>query len=209
MSGTVRRYCTAGLVAATLATGAAACTGGSDERGTDKAAACTNGTYAWSGVRRTEKLTEMSDPITFEKRTASYSAKLEPVDDKVYRPSVTGAPRGVGAAAVITALGKHLKVEEPLAGPSEKEPQDVGHYFESATGDLKGDYYSWGYIRMVTADFAYTCGNGEPVKGQVLTWEGAGSGFMPCSEEPPEGGAGHAAASALCPADSRAARAAD
>lgn len=57
MSGTVRRYCTAGLVAATLATGAAACTGGSDERGTDKAAACTNGTYAWSGVRRTEKLT--------------------------------------------------------------------------------------------------------------------------------------------------------
>lgn len=151
----------------------------------------------------------MSDPITFEKRTASYSAKLEPVDDKVYRPSVTGAPRSVGAAAVITALGKHLKVEEPLAGPSEKEPQDVGHYFESATGDLKGDYYSWGYIRMVTADFAYTCGNGEPVKGQVLTWEGAGSGFMPCSEEPPEGGAGHAAASALCPADSRAARAAD
>ncbi|MFJ5996438.1 hypothetical protein [Streptomyces sp. NPDC092370] len=207
MRGTVRRYCTAGLIAGALVTGLTACTG--DAGGDGKAEACTNGTYAWSGVRRTEKLTEMSDPITFKKRTASYSARLKPVDDKVYRPSVTGAPRGIGAAAVITALGTHLAVEEPLAGPSEKEPPEVGHYFEAATGDLKGDYYSWGYIKMVTADFAYTCGNGEPVKGQVLTWEGTGSGFMPCSEELPEGVGARAAARALCPADSRAARAAD
>ncbi|PTH87809.1 hypothetical protein C9J60_12915 [Streptomyces sp. A244] len=207
MRGTVGRACTAGLVIGVLVTGLTACTG--DAGGDGKAEACTDGTYAWSGVQRTQKLTEMSDPITFEKRTASYSAKLKPVDDKVYRPSVTAAPRGVGAAAVITALGRHLKVEEPLAGPSEKEPPEGGHYFEAATGDLKGDYYSWGYIRLVTADFTYTCGNGEPVKGQVLTWEGTGSGFMPCSEEPPEGVGAPAAARALCPADSRAARAAD
>ncbi|GAA4538545.1 hypothetical protein [Streptomyces collinus] len=207
MRGMVGRACTAGLVIGVLVTGLTACTG--DAGGDGKAEACTNGTYAWSRVQRTEKLTEMSDPISFEKRTASYSARLKPVDDKVYRPSVTGAPRGIGAAAVITALGRHLAVEEPLAGPSEKEPTELGHYFEAATGDLKGDYYSWGYIKMVTADFAYTCGNGEPVKGQVLTWEGTGSGFMPCSEELPEGVGARAAARALCPAASRAARAAD
>ncbi|MFD5833577.1 hypothetical protein ACFWHV_08380 [Streptomyces collinus] len=207
MRGMVGRACTAGLVIGVLVTGLTACTG--DAGGDGKAEACTNGTYAWSRVQRTEKLTEMSDPISFEKRTASYSARLKPVDDEVYRPTVTGAPRGIGAAAVITELGTHLSVEEPLAGPSEKEPTELGHYFEAATGDLKGDYYSWGYIKMVTADFAYTCGNGEPVKGQVLTWEGTGSGFMPCSEELPEGVGARAAARALCPAGSRAARAAD
>jgi hypothetical protein len=208
MRGVARRYCTAGLIAAALVTGLTACTGDSDERGagnTDKAAACTNGTYAWSGVRRTQKLTAVSDPITFEKRTASYSAKLEPVDDRVYRPSVTSAPRGVGEAAVITALGTHLAVEEPLAGPSEKEVPEEGHYFEVATGDLKGAYYAWGYVKLVEAEFTYTCGSGEPVKARVRTWEGTGSGFMPCSE-PPEGMAGRAAAGELCPADSRAAR---
>ncbi|MFJ8592679.1 hypothetical protein [Streptomyces sp. NPDC093598] len=208
MRGTVRRACTAGLVIGALVTGAAACTGDSDQRGAGQTTACTNGTYAWSGVHRMQKLTAMSDPITFEKRTASYSAEFEPVDDTVYRPSVTGAPRGIGAAAVITALGSHLKVEEPLAGPSEKEAPEEDHYFEVATGDLEGAYYAWGYIKLVTADFTYTCGNGEPVKGQVRTWEGTGSGFMPCSE-PPEGTAGRAAAGRLCPAGSRAARTPD
>ncbi|MZF88647.1 hypothetical protein [Streptomyces sp. SID5643] len=207
MRGTVGRACGAGLVIGVLVTGLTACTG--DAGGDGKAEACTNGGYAWSGVQRTQKLTAMSDPIMFEKRTASYSAKLKPVDDKVYRPSVTGAPRGIGAAAVIMALGRHLKAEEPLAGPSEKEVPEEDHFFEVATGDLKGAYYSWGYIRLVTADFTYTCGNGEPVKGRVRTWEGTGSGFMPCSEELPEGVGARAAARELCPPDSRAARAAD
>jgi hypothetical protein len=205
MRGTVRRYRTAGLIAAALVTGLTACTGDSDERGTDKATACTNGTYAWSGVRRTQKLTALSDPITFEKRTASYSAKLEPVGDRVYRPSVTGAPRGVGAAAVITALGTHLAVEEPLAGPSEKEAPEEDHYFEVATGDLKGAYYAWGYIKLVEADFTYTCGSGEPVKGRVRTWEGTGSGFLPCSE-PFDDIAARLAAQRTCPAGSAAAK---
>ncbi|MGW0611025.1 hypothetical protein [Streptomyces sp. NPDC002788] len=207
MHGMARRYRAAGLITAALVTGLTACTGDSDERGAGKAAACTNGTYAWSGVQRTHKLTAMSDPITFEKRTASYSAKLKPVGDWSYRPSVTGAPRGVGAAAVITALGTHLAVEEPLADPSEPEVPEDDHYFEVATGDLEGAYYAWGYVRLVEAGFTYTCGSGEPVKGQVRTWEGTGSGFMPCSE-PPADIAGRAAAGELCPADSRAARAA-
>ncbi|MFB6843320.1 hypothetical protein ACFCXS_00375 [Streptomyces sp. NPDC056373] len=205
MRGTVGRVCGAGLVVGVLVAGVGACSWSAGDRTT----ACTNGTYDWSGVRRTQKLTALSDPIFFEKVTAFYSAKLKPVDERVYRPSVTGAPRGVGAAAVITALGRHLKVGEPLADPSEREVPERDHYFEAATGDLKGAYYSWGYVRLVTADFTYTCADAEPVTGQVLTWEGTGSGFMPCSEEPPEGVAGRAAADELCPAGSRAARAAD
>ncbi|MFE8960779.1 hypothetical protein ACIP17_16445 [Streptomyces iakyrus] len=204
MRSTVRRYCTAGMIAAVLLTGPTACTGHSDERSADKAAACTDGTYAWSGVRRTQKLTAMSAPIMFEKRTASYSAKLEPVGARVFRPSVTGAPRGVGEAGVITALGTHLDVEEPLAGPSEKEVPEKDHYFEVATGDLKGAYYAWGYVRLVEADFTHTCGSGEGAKGRVQTWEGTGSGFLPCSERSDDI-AGRIAAQRTCPAGSRAA----
>ncbi|MBB6420575.1 hypothetical protein [Streptomyces sp. AK010] len=207
MRGMVGRACTAGVVMGVLVTGLTACTGAGDDRD-GKAVACADGAYAWSGVRREERLTELSDPIMFKKKTSTYTSRLKPLDDTVYRPSVTGTPDGVGAAGVIKALGKHLKVEEPLAGPSETEIPEQGHYFEVATGGLEGAYYSWGYTKLVTADFTYTCGDSEPVKGHVRTWEGTGSGFMPCSE-PPEGVAGRAAAGELCPADSRAARAAD
>ncbi|MEU5394328.1 hypothetical protein ACFYQT_21510 [Streptomyces tibetensis] len=209
MRGMVGRVCGAGLVAGVLVTGAAACSGGSGGDGNGRAEACAEGTYAWSGVRREQRLTALSDPIWFKKKTDSYTSRLEPVGDRVYRPSVTGAPEGVGAAGVIKALGRHLKTEEPLAGPSEEEVPERDHYFEVETGDLKGAYYAWGYVELVTADFTYTCGNDEPVQGRVRTWEGTGSGFMPCSEEPSEGVAGRAAAGELCPADSRAARAAD
>ncbi|MFH9587477.1 hypothetical protein ACH4LS_20390 [Streptomyces luteogriseus] len=203
MRGTVGRVCGTGLVVGVLVAGLTACTG--DAGGDGKAEACPNGTYAWSGVRRTQKLTAMSDPLLFEKVTASYSAELKPVDDRVYRPSVTGAPRGVRAAAVITALGRHLKVEEPLAGPSEREVAQEDHFFEIATGDLKGAYYAWGYVRLVEADFTYTCAGGERATGRVRTWEGTGSGFLPCSESSDDT-AGRLAARRTCPAGSAAAQ---
>ncbi|MEU3933660.1 hypothetical protein AB0E85_16715 [Streptomyces sp. NPDC029044] len=203
MRGMVRRACTAGLVVGVLVTGLTGCTG--EAGGDGKAEACTNGGYAWSGVQRTQKLTALADPIRLKKKTSSYTSRLKPVGDTVYRPSVTGTPEGVGAADVIKALGRHLKAEEPLAGPSEKEVPEEDHFFEVATGDLKGAYYSWGYIRLVTADFTYTCGNGEPVKGRVRTWEGTGSGFLPCSE-PFDEIAGRLAAQRTCPAGSAAAK---
>jgi len=210
MRGIARRTWAAGLATMTLAAGLGACTvgesgDGKDDRATAKA--CSDGTYAWSGVRRTQKLTALADPITFERKTASYSARLKPVGDTVYRPSVTGAPRGVGAGDVIKALGTRLKAEEPLAGPSETERPEEDHYFEAATGDLKGSYYSWGWIDQVEADFTYTCGSGKPATGHVLTWEGTGTGFMSCTN-PAEGTAAGTAARETCPGGSVAAKAA-
>ncbi|GAA3823223.1 hypothetical protein ACFS5L_26795 [Streptomyces phyllanthi] len=203
MRGAVRGARTAGLAAAVLLSGLTACTSGDGDGA--GAGACTDGTYAWSGVRRWEKLTQLADPITIKKKTAFYSARLDPVDDTVYRPTVTGAPEGVGAGGVIKALGRHLKVEEPLAGPGEVErPQDES-YYESGTGDLKGSYYSWGAIGLVEAGFTYTCGDGEPVEGRVRTWETTIGGFLPCSE-PSEGEAGRVAARKVCPPGSRASK---
>ncbi|MDC0772880.1 hypothetical protein [Streptomyces sp. HD] len=200
MRGITRRTGAAGLAAVAMVAGLTACTGGTD----DRVEACTDGTYAWSGVKRWEKLTELADPIFFEKKTASYSSKLKRVDNTVYRPGVSVTPKGVGAAAVIKALGRHLKVEEPLAGPSETYGEEVEQYFENATGDLKGAYYAWGYLKLVDADFTYTCGSGTPLKGHVRTWEGSGSAFLPCSSEPWHTTTGREAAVRTCPEGSTA-----
>ncbi|KUO21949.1 hypothetical protein AQJ91_06455 [Streptomyces dysideae] len=192
------------MAAVVMVAGLTACTGGTD----DRAEACTDGTYTWSGVQRSEKLTELADPIFFEKTTASYSAKLKRVDDTVYRPTVSVPPKGVDAAGVIKALGRHLKVEEPLADPTETYGLEDEHYFESATGDHKGAYYAWGYIKLVDADFTYTCGSGEPIKGHVRTWDGTGSGFLPCASEPSDITTGRDAAVRTCPEGSPATKAA-
>ncbi|OMI37298.1 hypothetical protein [Streptomyces sparsogenes] len=212
MRGTTWRSWAAGLATVTLAAGLAACTSDSDGKDSpakDSAAkSCTDGTYAWSGVRRWEKLTSLADPIRFEKKTEYYKALLKPTDDTIYRPTVTGAPAGVGAARVIKALGAHLKVKEPLAGPSETERIEK-RYFERATSDPKGSYYSWGWIDLVEADFTYTCkGSTKPVKGHVSTWRGTGSGFLSCSDLS-ESTVGRAAARRTCPVGSPAANKTD
>ncbi|MFJ4277581.1 hypothetical protein [Streptomyces massasporeus] len=205
MRGTARRISGTALATVVLSAGMAACTDGKG----GSARSCTDGTYAWSDVRRSEELTELADPIRLEKRTASYSARLKPVGDTGVRPTVNGTPHGVRAADVIKALGKHLRVGEPLAGPSERDvpEEDLGHVFEAATGDLKGAYYSWAYRKTVEADFAYTCGSNASVKGHVRTWEETGTGFLPCSSSPSESMAGRQAARESCPEGSEAAKA--
>ncbi|WP_432037811.1 hypothetical protein [Streptomyces cucumeris] len=201
---TWRGTCAVGLATVTLAAGLAACTGDSDGKD-DAAKSCTDGTYSWSGVRESEKLSSLADPIRIKKKTDYHKALLKPIDDTVFRPTVTGAPTGVGRDRVVKALGTHLKVREPLAGVSETEPAKEGHYVERATGDLKGSYYSWGWINQVEADFTYTCeGNAKPVKGHVRTWKGTGSGFLSCSD-PSETTTGRAAARRTCPDGSPAA----
>jgi hypothetical protein len=201
-----RRIWAAGLAAAVVAAGGAACTADSGD-GPDKATAkaCRGGTYAWSEARRWTELTALADSIRIEKKQDSYSARLKPVGDTVHRPTVSGAPKGVGAAGVINALGRHLKVEQPLAGPSETERPEEDHYFEAETGDLRGAYYSWGSIGMVEADFTYTCGSDRPLAGHVRTWGTVGTGFLSCSVLA-EDAAGRTAARETCPAGSAAAK---
>ncbi|MEU9224407.1 hypothetical protein AB0D40_08570 [Streptomyces massasporeus] len=205
MQDMVGRACTAGLVIGVLVTGLGACTGGSGEDRGDKAEVCTDGAYAWSGVRREQRLTALSDPIRFKKKSGTYTSRLEAEGDPVYRPSVTGAPEGAGAAGVIKALGRHLKVERPLAGPSETERPAQDHFFESSTGAHEGAYYAWAAIDLVEADFTYTCGDGDPARGHVRTWEGTGAGFLSCSM-PSDETAGRIAAQRTCPAGSKAAQ---
>ncbi|XUL90834.1 hypothetical protein ACQ86D_32890 [Streptomyces galilaeus] len=159
---------------------------------------CTHGAYQWSGIERRQKVTALADPVTFPKGTEHYESSLKPVDDTVYRVTVSRVPRGVGAARVIEALGDRLKTDSPLADPTEVMRPERSQYFLD-TGDLEGPYYSWGSISLVEADFTYTCGYNAPVRGHVLTWETVGVGFLPCSQ-PSDDEAGRTAGLRLCPA---------
>ncbi|MER6156160.1 hypothetical protein ABT147_11515 [Streptomyces sp. NPDC001868] len=209
---TVRRTCAVGAVALVLGVGTTACTGDSGDANarTDdrvRSAPCTDGAYAWSRVRHRTELTALGEPVTFAKGTDSYETRLEPLEPgTVHRPTVTGAPHGVSPARVIKALGAHLKAEEPLADPSEEEPPEETAFGWHA-GRLDGPYYLWKQIGFVDARFTYTCGDADPARGHVHTWETVGTGFLSC-DTPPDGAAGRAAAKELCPAGSRAAKAA-
>ncbi len=195
----------AALAVVVLGAGSAGCgvTAGSSRLAADAATICAHGTYQWSGVRQWQQLTALADPVTFPKGTEHYESTLKPVDDTVYRVVVSRVPKGVGAARVITALGDRLKVDVPLADPSEVMRPEQSQYFDD-TSDLEGPYYAWGSISLVEADFTYTCGSTAPVRGHVRTWETVGVGFLPCSEPLYDIAeqAAHAAALRLCPAGS-------
>ncbi|MCT9011816.1 hypothetical protein [Streptomyces rhizosphaerihabitans] len=219
MHGRTLTNTAAGLAAAALFLGAAACaggTGGRDEKGR-KAAACVQGTYAWTGVVREQRLTGLADPITLEKGTDSVSGVIRPLKGVTYKPHVTSTAPGVRAADAIKALGRHLGTEEPLGGPSESaEPEKTPTHFDYDVGDLTGSYYAWNSVGLVEADFTYTCRGGaaKPVRGHVVTWETVGGGFLSCGDHVPEDPfrktdvAARAAARKLCPAGSRAAQSA-
>jgi len=218
----LRNTMVAGLATTALLLGTAGCTSGGSGEGKndkqDKAAACTQGTYAWSGVERVEKLTGLADPITFRtKKTASVAVDIKLVDSGTYKPHMTSTAPGVRAADAIKALGRYLRTDEPLADPSAPaEPADDGGYYSVHEGEFKGSYYAWSYIGLVEADFTYTCrgGGAEPIQGHVLTWDDSGSGFMSCGDPIEDGAlptskaAERAAAAKLCPADSPAAKSA-
>jgi hypothetical protein len=195
----------AALAVVVLGAGSAGCgvTAGSSRLSADAATICAHGTYQWSGVQRRQELTALADPVTFPKGTEHYESTLKPVDDTVYRVVVSRVPKGVGAARVITALGDRLKVDVPLADPSEVMRPEQSQYVDD-TADLEGPYYAWGSISLVEADFTYTCGSTAPVRGHVRTWETVGVGFLPCSEPLYDIAeqAAHTAALRLCPAGS-------
>ncbi|MFF7451924.1 MULTISPECIES: hypothetical protein [unclassified Streptomyces] len=192
----------AGAATVALAAGLTGC-GGSEER----AGSCADGTYAWSGVRHTERLTRLADPVVIKKRTDSYKVRLRSADTVTYYTTVSPKPPGAGTSGVLAALGRHLKAEEPLGGASDRVNPRLDTYYEVRTGDLQGAYYAWNALKLVDADFTYTCASGGPVKGHVRTWEGSETGFLSCADAPRTGAAAHEAAVRSCPTGSRAAEA--
>ncbi|PWI17840.1 hypothetical protein DI272_29525 [Streptomyces sp. Act143] len=198
------RAWSAGAAAVVLAAGLTGCGGGSE----DMAGTCADGTFTWSNVTRTEKLTHLADPIMIKKRAGSFKALLRGVDTIRYSTAVSPVPGGVGRSGVLDALGKHLKADGPLGDAADRPDPRFDTSYEANADDLLGAYYAWNHIKLVDADFTYTCESGGPVEGHVRTWEGTGGGFLSCAEAPQRSTAAHEAAVRTCPTGSRAAGAA-
>ncbi|MER7174637.1 hypothetical protein [Streptomyces mesophilus] len=210
-----------------LGAAATACTS-SDEGATNadkpKSKACGGEAFEWSAVDRRAELTGLAKPIHVKKDGQHYTAHIKSVDGRFYEAGVTpagGGKRGDGdqgpkPAQVMASLGKEIGADEPLAEPGEKHMEDKdGMFFENATGDPAGHYFAYSYIELVSGDYRYTCGDGEPSEGHVVTWTAAGSGTLPCASriedeafagEPDLAAVEHQAAQASCPPGSPALR---
>jgi hypothetical protein len=51
----------------------------------------------------------------------------------------------------------------------------------STTIDGVGTFVQFAWVRQVTADFRYTCGDGKPLTGRATSWDIDGSGILECS----------------------------
>ncbi|MFF5495244.1 hypothetical protein [Streptomyces aquilus] len=194
-----RQTWVAGAALVALAAGLTAC-GDSDTR----AGSCVDGTYTWSGVERTQKVTKLASSLTIAKTTASYKARLQVIDTVVYHRTVSPVPPGAGASGVLAALDEHLDVDESKVGAGSVDTRYGDSYVEG-TALHKGAYYAWSYVELVDADFTYTCEDVEPVKGHVRTWDEIGSDIRPCAEAAPSE-SGREAAARRCPTGSKAAQ---
>ncbi|MEW1719399.1 hypothetical protein [Streptomyces sp. NPDC093109] len=172
--------------------------------------AASSGPFTWSNVRHETKLTGVSKPVHYAGGDF-VSTDILPVKER-YKPAVTGTSQGRSTAEVITALGAHLKTDEPLAGPDEGPVQEKPSQFEAATGLPAGDYYAWSWVSLVTADFTNPCapksGDRTDSVGHVVTWEATGSGMLSCAnrgnaagdaKEKAEAAVARQAAVAACP----------
>ncbi|WLW52432.1 hypothetical protein [Streptomyces sp. YU58] len=200
MRGITRRTGAAGLAAVALLAGLTACTGDKGKRDSrssgkgDKAAvvnACADGTFTWSGVKKTDRLTGVSEVESLGKGGGKLTKKLE----RVYtpRPSVKATGPAVSSAEVLFSLGKKIgeietdartlaaadgetwsftdvHVKAPDINDGSTEPDGAGHFVHFAG------------VREVTGDFSYACPGGRTTTGHARTWQVDITGVLACDE---------------------------
>lgn len=201
-----RRSWAAGVAAVALAAGLTACSGGSDEGGDgdSKASAsqaatvspasgkqaCADGTYTWSGVRETKRLTGVSEP----ERVGKGGGTLTERPARVYTPrqSVEAHGSALSSAEVLFSLGRKAGVIESDADTladedgttytftdvNAKAPElnDSGSY----KVDGAGRFIQYAYTVEVAGDFRYDCADGTDVLGHAVGWKVDGFGLLDC-----------------------------
>ncbi|PAZ11627.1 hypothetical protein CLM62_33980 [Streptomyces sp. SA15] len=200
MRGMAQRAWVAGLAMVALAAGLVACTGGEgkvDSRSSgksDKAAvakACADGTYAWSGVKKTDKLTGVSGVESLGDGGGKLTERLE----RVYtpQPSVRTSGPAVSAAEVLFSLGKKIGEIESEARTLAEADGDTWsftdvHVEAPAINDGKtevdgaGEFVRFAGVREVAGDFSYVCPGGKTTTGHARTWQVDITGIADCDE---------------------------
>ncbi|MCT7352174.1 hypothetical protein N4P33_08295 [Streptomyces sp. 15-116A] len=224
MHSRTRRTCAAAAATLTLAAALAACTGektdaprsGSQR---DKAAvrACADGTFTWSGVKKTEKLTG----VAARQRVGRGGAKLTEPLRRVYapRPSVRAEGPGVSAAEVLFSLGKKTGVIESEARTLAEADGETWSFTDvhaqapalgkSVTAvEGAGDIVQYAGVREVAGAFRYVCPGGKTTTGHARSWQVDIGGVLDCGESVDDSDLARQAAQRSCPAGSAAAKAA-
>ncbi|MFD3533756.1 hypothetical protein [Streptomyces sp. NPDC058664] len=182
--------CLAACAVVALAVGTVACTsdGGPPTDGAKNATvvtACENGTYTWSDVDERDVLTAVSP----KQRLAAGGGLLTHELKRLHTPrtAVTSekGPR-VDAEAALRSLGVRIgdtdaiETEDYAFADVHRPAQHLEKNSTSVDGG--GTFVGYAWVRQVTADFQYACGNGERTVGRAISWTTDGSGVLECSE---------------------------
>ncbi|MCX5050801.1 MULTISPECIES: hypothetical protein [unclassified Streptomyces] len=224
MHGTTRRTWAAGLAGVALVAGLTGCSGDGDGRAAAAARssapavakACTDGTFTWSAVKKTEKLTGVSGVQSLGKGGGTLSGPLE----RVYTPraSVKASGPAVSPAEVLFSLGK--KIGEIQSDARTLAEADGGETWSFTDVNVKppsldggritvkdaGENVEYAGVREVAGDFSYTCPGGTTTKGRARTWQVDMAGVLDCQEGVDDGGMALQAARHSCEPGSPATR---
>ncbi|MBT2398119.1 hypothetical protein [Streptomyces sp. ISL-100] len=194
----IRQTCLSACAVAALLAGTAACTSdggeptGKGSRAADAApvsagtTACEDGTYAWFNLDKRDVLTGVAEKQKLGKGGGKLTHKLAPLHTPRVAVTFEKGAR-VDAEAALRSLGVHI-------GDTNAADNDDGYAFadvrrsapdlnaDSTSVDGAGTYVNFAWVRQVTADFQYSCGDGERVAGRATSWIVDGSGVVECSE---------------------------
>ncbi|MER5840085.1 hypothetical protein ABT099_07155 [Streptomyces prasinus] len=209
-------------VLAVVLAGTAACTSDGDgptakAKATAKATAdttCEDGAYAWFNVDERDVLTGVAEKEEIGGKGARLTHKLTPLHTPRTAVAFEKGSRAGDAKAALRSLAV-------LIGEANADDDGVSSEFTnvhrsapdldngSTTIDGAGTIVQYAWVKQVTADFRYTCGDGEPVTGRATGWVIDGSGLLECStpiENVKEGAPALAAARLSCGPDAPAAK---
>ncbi|MCX4987092.1 hypothetical protein [Streptomyces sp. NBC_00572] len=197
----IRRTCLSAYAVVALLTGTAACTagggatgggatgGGATSGGAPKKAelavdtACKNGTYTWFNVDERDVLTGVAEKQKLGKGGGKLTNRLSKLHTPRTAVTFEKGPR-VDAEATLRSLGSHIGETDEIdnhdygfADVHRPAPQPATATSVSGAGT----FVDFAFVRQVTADFLYTCGNSERVTGRAISWTGDGSGVVECS----------------------------
>ncbi|WP_406455087.1 hypothetical protein OH768_18790 [Streptomyces sp. NBC_01622] len=212
-----------GFALAALLAGAVGCTSGSGDAGkkSDSATAgtkeaqpavadkaCVNGTYTWINIEKPTRLLGVSDVETLGKGGGTLKHKVRRLATvRIAVQAGSGAP---AAKEILTSLGEKTGVIDP--------DSDVGAFAEvggsgpelndgSMAPEGAGRFVQYAAVRIVEADFRYTCPGGRTAIGHAESWNVSVDGLLECDTKTGNATA-REAARLSCGADSVAAKAA-
>lgn len=217
MRGTARRTWAAGLATVAMAAGLTACTGDKKDEPkssgkSDKAVvkACADGMFTWTGVRRTDRLTGVSEA---QRVRADGTMKVQM--ERVYTPKPTIRAEGpaVSPAEVLFSLGKRIGEIDSDARTLAEESGDTYAFTDvhlaapELDGSLSkvtgpGELVEYAGVREWEGDFRYTCSGGEATTGHARNWTVDIGGVLSCQESVDGDGLALQAAHRSCEAGS-------